>query len=52
VNLPEPRGGKWGQGLINTKMAECVWLKRVLVAQIEFLEWTGENLRGLPENIE
>jgi bifunctional non-homologous end joining protein LigD len=24
-------------------MAECVWLKRVLVAQIEFLEWTGEN---------
>jgi ATP-dependent DNA ligase len=24
-------------------MRECVWLKPVLVAQIEFLEWTGEN---------
>ena len=21
----------------------CVWLKPVLVAQVEFLEWTGEN---------
>ena len=24
-------------------MKECVWLIPVLVAQIEFLEWTGEN---------
>jgi len=24
-------------------MAECVWLKPVLVGQFEFLEWTGEN---------
>jgi bifunctional non-homologous end joining protein LigD len=24
-------------------MAECRWLKPVLVAQIEFLEWTPEN---------
>ena len=24
-------------------MTECVWLKPVMVAQIEFLEWTGEN---------
>jgi bifunctional non-homologous end joining protein LigD len=24
-------------------MQECVWLKPKLVAQIEFLEWTGEN---------
>jgi DNA ligase D-like protein (predicted ligase) len=43
TNLPEPRGGRWGQGLTKAKMAECVWLKPVLVAQIEFLEWTGEN---------
>jgi bifunctional non-homologous end joining protein LigD len=43
VNLPEPRGGRWGQGLTKAKMADCVWLKPVLVAQIEFLEWTGEN---------
>ena len=43
VNLPEPRGGRWGQGLTAAKMKECVWLKPQLVAQIEFLEWTGEN---------
>ena len=24
-------------------MNECVWLKPVLVSQIEFVEWTGEN---------
>ena len=25
------------------KMAECVWLKPVLVGQFEFLEWTAET---------
>jgi ATP-dependent DNA ligase len=25
------------------KMAECRWLKPVLIAQVDFLEWTGEN---------
>jgi bifunctional non-homologous end joining protein LigD len=24
-------------------MAECQWLKPVLVGQFEFLEWTGDN---------
>ena len=24
-------------------MKDCRWLKPVLVAQIEFLEWTGDN---------
>jgi bifunctional non-homologous end joining protein LigD len=43
ANLPEPRGGRWGQGLTKAKMAECVWLKPVLVAQIEFVEWTPDN---------
>ena len=43
VNLPEPRAGRWGQGLTAAKMKECTWLKPQLVAQIEFLEWTGEN---------
>jgi len=43
VNLPETKRGRWGQGLTKDKMKECVWLKPVLVAQIEFLEWTGEN---------
>jgi DNA ligase D-like protein (predicted ligase) len=43
ANLPEEQSGRWGQGLTKAKMAECQWLKPVLVAQIEFLEWTGEN---------
>jgi hypothetical protein len=25
------------------KMAECQWLKPVLIAQFEFLEWTADN---------
>jgi DNA ligase D-like protein (predicted ligase) len=42
-NLPEARSGRWGQGLTKAKMAECRWLNPVLVAQIEFLEWTADN---------
>jgi ATP-dependent DNA ligase len=43
ANLPEARSGRWGQGLTKTRMAECVWLKPVLVGQFEFLEWTADN---------
>jgi DNA ligase D-like protein (predicted ligase) len=43
ANLPEARSGRWGQGLTKAKMAECVWLKPVLVGQFEFLEWTGDT---------
>ena len=43
ANLPEAKSGRWGQGLTKAKMAECQWLKPVLVGQFEFLEWTGEN---------
>jgi DNA ligase D-like protein (predicted ligase) len=43
VNLPEKGAGRWGQGLTAEKMQECVWLMPEAVAQIEFLEWTGEN---------
>jgi bifunctional non-homologous end joining protein LigD len=43
VNLPEAKSGRWGQGLTRAKMAQCVWLKPVLVAEVEFLEWTAEN---------
>ena len=41
ANLPELAAGRWGQGLTAEKMKECVWLRPELVAQIEFLEWTG-----------
>jgi DNA ligase D-like protein (predicted ligase) len=43
ANLPEARSGRWGQGLTTAKMAECQWLKPVLVGQFEFLEWSGDN---------
>jgi DNA ligase D-like protein (predicted ligase) len=43
VNLPEAKSGRWGAGLTAAKMKECRWLQPVLVAQIEFLEWTGEH---------
>jgi DNA ligase D-like protein (predicted ligase) len=46
VNLPQKKAGRWGAGLTQEKMADCVWLKPQLVAQIEFLEWTPDgNLR-------
>lgn len=43
ANLPEPRAGRWSQGLTAAKMQDCVWLEPTLVAEIEFLEWTGEH---------
>jgi DNA ligase D-like protein (predicted ligase) len=43
VNLPEAKSGRWGQGLTKAKMAECQWLKPLLVGQFEFLEWTADN---------
>ena len=43
ANLPEARGGRWGQGLTKEKMSECRWLKPVLVGQVEFLEWTSDQ---------
>ena len=46
ANLPEAKSGRWGEGLTAKKMAECRWLKPVLVGQFEFLEWTAdEHLR-------
>jgi DNA ligase D-like protein (predicted ligase) len=43
VNLPEERGGRWGEGLTAGKMRECRWLKPVVVGQFEFLEWTPDG---------
>jgi bifunctional non-homologous end joining protein LigD len=43
ANLPETKSGRWGAGLTAAKMKDCQWLKPTLVAQIEFLEWTGDN---------
>ena len=43
VNLPEAAAARWGQGLTLEKMTECVWVRPELVAQIDFLEWTGAD---------
>jgi bifunctional non-homologous end joining protein LigD len=43
ANLPEKKSGRWGFGLTARKMAECRWLKPVLVAQFEFVEWTADD---------
>jgi bifunctional non-homologous end joining protein LigD len=43
ANLPEARSGRWGEGLTAEKMKDCVWLKPVLIAPVEFLEWTPDN---------
>ena len=42
ANLPEKKAGRWGAGLAAAKMAECRWLKPVLVGQFEFVEWTSD----------
>lgn len=45
-NVPEPRHGRWGQGLTASDMKRCVWLKPRLVCQVAFSEWTeGAHLR-------
>ena len=43
TNLPEKKAGRWGAGLTAAKMAECRWLKPVLVGQFEFVEWTEDG---------
>ena len=43
AGLPELTAGRWGQGLTAEKMKECVWLRPEVVAQIQFLQWTGAD---------
>ena len=42
VGLPEKRPGRWGQGITEEKMKDCVWLRPELVGQFEFVEWTPD----------
>ena len=43
ANLPEAKGGRWGQGLTAEKMKDCRWLRPELVGRFEFLEWTPDD---------
>jgi bifunctional non-homologous end joining protein LigD len=46
VNLPEEKGGRWGEPLTKEKMKECRWIKPTKVCQVAFVEWTdGGKLR-------
>lgn len=46
VNLPLPRGGKWGQGITKSEMRFCHWVEPTMVCQVKFVEWTrDERLR-------
>ena len=42
-NLPEKGRGRWGEGLTAEDMKQCRWVKPVLLATIEFLQWTPDN---------
>jgi bifunctional non-homologous end joining protein LigD len=41
ANLPERKRTQWA--LTKEEMKNCIWLKPVLVAQIEFTEWTPDG---------
>jgi ATP-dependent DNA ligase len=43
INLPDRGEGHWGEGLTAAKMAACGWLEPLIVARIEFLEWTPDS---------
>ena len=42
-NLPETRKARWGEAMTAERMKECVWVRPELMAQIDFLEWTGAD---------
>lgn len=50
-NLPEKSRGRWGEGLTEERMRDCIWVQPRFVAQIEFLEWTGGNHLRHPKYI-
>jgi bifunctional non-homologous end joining protein LigD len=43
ANLPEPRMGRWRQGITAAEMKKCVWVEPRLVCQVKFAEWTRDD---------
>ena len=43
VDLPNSKTSHWGGGVTAEQMAEMVWVKPKLVAQIRFVEWTNDG---------
>jgi bifunctional non-homologous end joining protein LigD len=56
ANLPEKKGGRWGESLTAEKMKECRWVRPKLVCQVAFVEWTDAghlrhcSFKGLRED--
>ena len=45
VNLPNSTGkGHWGEGITEADMTTLRWVKPTTVVEVEFVEWTAENL--------
>jgi bifunctional non-homologous end joining protein LigD len=42
-DLPHARTSRWGGGVTADQMSEMQWLRPVMVAQIRFVEWTGDG---------
>jgi DNA ligase D-like protein (predicted ligase) len=43
IDLPNTKTSHWGGGVTLEQMTEMQWLKPKLVAQIRFVEWTGDG---------
>jgi bifunctional non-homologous end joining protein LigD len=43
VDLPNNKASRWGGGVTAEQMAEMQWLRPALVAQVRFVEWTGDG---------
>jgi bifunctional non-homologous end joining protein LigD len=43
VDLPSARASRWGGGVTPEQMAEMRWVRPRLVAQVRFVEWTGDG---------
>ena len=43
VDLPHTKPSRWGGGVTADQMAEMQWVRPTAVAQIRFVEWTGEG---------
>jgi bifunctional non-homologous end joining protein LigD len=42
-DLPSTKTSRWGGGVTAEQMAEMQWLAPVVVAQVRFVEWTGDG---------
>jgi bifunctional non-homologous end joining protein LigD len=42
-NLPATGRSRWDQGLTAAEMKRCHWVKRVMVCQVKFTEWTRDD---------